>query len=78
MSDWYRVEGNFVPRSPNLGKHYDSSRIEKICSIIEKQKTKMICIDDFGKETDEEFEKTKKKLVKAFEKILPDKSAFEI
>ena len=39
--------------------------------------TKMICIND-GEMTDSEFEKNKKLVKDAFEKILPDKSEFEL
>jgi len=77
MSDWYRVKGEFAPRTPNLGRHYRSDAVDKICNVIEKQKHKIMCIDDFGGETKEEFEQTKERFNAAFNKILPEKSSFE-
>ena len=49
---------------------------QKIYNIIRNQKMKMICVNDMVLETD--FESKKKQLLNAFEKILPEKSSFEI
>lgn len=84
--DWQRVTGNFYPRSPKIGHAF---RLGAFCSkqasqpeyneaidYITKQRGKMVCLND-GDMTDEEFEARKVGLQRAFQSILPDKSAFE-
>ena len=77
MSDWYRVEGKFIPRCPNLGKHYETEINEKIVKIIKNKKYKIVCINDVNNITDQEFKKQKELLVESLEYVFPNKSSFE-
>ena len=80
FEDWQIASGNFHPRKSNIGKTYaicdDDSFNKKIYDIIRKQKMKMICVNDMVLNTD--FEIKKQQLIEAFEKILPEKSSFEL
>ena len=71
------LDGNFIPRSIKFGLKYEihSDNTVKICQAIEKQKSKILCIND--SDTDFDFEIAKKELQNAFEKILFEKSNFE-
>lgn len=73
---WYDIaRGNFEPGRCD-GKYFNILNDYNILhSTIEKQKFKMICISD---EEDIDFEKEKNELINSFEKILPEKSSFEI
>ncbi len=72
---WQILEGNFYPRSFKFGKVYSvKDNNETLCNAIEKQKYKVICIND---NPNLDFEKAKKELQLSFEKILPEKSSFE-
>lgn len=76
FTNWQMLSGNFVPRKCSIGKFFliqDDNK--KIIDSIVKQKYKMICLNDNSEIND--FEKTKKEIIAAFEKILPDKSSFE-
>lgn len=78
--EWQIAKGEFYPRSTNIGKSFqlgDFHKVDDVCKYIRKQKLKMICIND-GEMTDSEFENNKKMIKDAFDKILPDKSDFEI
>ena len=77
MSDWYRVEGNFIPRCPNLGKHFESSIDKKIVNIVRRKKYKIVCINDVNGLNEEEFKIQKEMLINALETALPEKSSFE-
>lgn len=72
---WQFAKGNFYQRQSDFGaylKIYDKNLNE----VIEKQKYKMICINDY--DADFDFKEQKNKIIKSFEKILPEKSTFEI
>lgn len=78
MRDWQLFSGAFYPQKP-LGKlfhtasmSYSNEAIEYLC----KQKGKVICLNDSEDETD--FEEHKKLILEAFEKLLPEKSSFEL
>lgn len=76
MRYWQLASGNFYPRSPKIGKLFEYGKDKDIMyQAIEKQKYKMVCLNDVG--TDYNFEEEKKKTIDAFEKILPQKSSFE-
>ena len=71
------LEGDFYPRKSSFGKIFEISNNNKeLISFIENQKSKVICLNDTDKNID--FEKSKKDINKAFEKILGEKSSFEI
>ena len=48
----------------------------ELYDTIRNQKKRMICINDTC--TQEEFEEAKPKVIECFEKILPEKSSFEL
>ena len=77
MSDWYRVEGNFIPRRPNLGKHYERNIDDLIADIIVKKRHKIVCINDIGNVSDDEVDRQKQLLIKSLEKVFPEKSNYE-
>lgn len=81
---WHIAEGKFVPRSVKVGKRFNLNSYNgekdvnnKVYKAITKQQYKMICANDrvFN---DDDFEKIKNKLNNSFNKILPNKSDFEI
>lgn len=78
FKEWQIVEGNFCPRSPKIGNSFGfiSEPIQDVCSYIEKQKGKMICIND-NDIPEERFHVYSKMLVDSFDKILEKKSSFE-
>ena len=76
MRYWDLCEGNFVPRSIKFGRYFEiKEKNEDLCSFIENHKAKVICMNDMS--TDIDFERAKKEINSAFDKILPDKSGFE-
>ncbi|MCD7894889.1 MAG: Stealth CR1 domain-containing protein [Erysipelotrichaceae bacterium] len=73
---WQLCKGEFVPQYP-IGKMYNiSSDIRVICNTIEKQKYKVIAIND----TDDvnNIDDRENQIKSAFMKILPDKSSYEL
>lgn len=74
---WQYAEGCFSPRSPQCGiMEEGAENLQKVCEYIEKQKYKMICWND-SKDI-EDFEEMKKRVQRAFDKILPFPSMFEL
>lgn len=74
---WQLASGEFIPRSPNIGKMYMvNDSLDKIICDIKNHTHKMICINDSDKLRD--FEIAKKRLQFAYQETLPDKSSFEI
>lgn len=72
---WQMLNGKFKPRSFKFGKVFTLKNENKeIYNTIEKQKYKIICINDSDSI---DFEKVKKELQNSFERILPEKSSFE-
>lgn len=73
---WQFCEGNFYPQK-NIKKFYRIfDDLDGACNAIKTQKFKLICLNDSDKNGD--FEDAKKAIIDSFEKILPDKSSFEI
>lgn len=69
---------NFVPRKFSNSKSLTILDDDMYaCKCIEKQKYKLLCINDSNKITEENFIKFKNDLISSFEKILPDKCSFE-
>lgn len=80
FKEWQIAKGEFFPRRTNIGKSFqlgDFHSADDVCRHIIKQKIKMICIND-GNMTDDEFENNKNMIRNAFDKILPNKSDFEV
>lgn len=74
---WQLCSGDFIPRR-TLGKSYSVKidNYKNIAKKIEQQKLQMISLNESC--TEDEFEIIKKEINGAFEKILPEKSSFEI
>lgn len=73
---WQLASGNFVP-STLKGKYFlVSSNNDRILNYINKRKGKMICINDA--EFDGDFEAAKEQINSALDKVLPEKSSFEV
>lgn len=76
MKYWQYMEGNYVPQSPKTGRFCIAGRDDEVLfRSIEKQECKTICINDEADLRD--FQGYKKRVIGAFEKILPEISSFE-
>lgn len=75
---WQLMTGKFHPANA-LGKQFDfvgdSTQNLAIYKAIRQQKHKVVCLNEFDDRID--FTLEKKRLIRAFEEILPQKSAFE-
>lgn len=72
------VQGNFIPKSSTTGKTYNfTNNNDDIYRAIQKQKYKMICINDNDFDPVKNVEKEKEKINNEFQLILPQKSDFE-
>jgi len=77
MRYWNLCSGKFVPRDRTFGKFFILSQNNSdIVSHITERKTKTICINDMS--TDFDFDTVKSEINSAFEKILHEKSSFEL
>ena len=77
---WQLASGNFIPiKEAKLGRCFDiTPDTTEICSSIVAQKYNMVCLNDMDLfDTYEGFVKAREEIKLAFDKILPDKSAFE-
>ena len=77
---WQLAQGRFAPvnlHSVRQRFDLDVDRAEDIATAIRNNKYKMICINEDENENLDTFENIQKKLVEAFEQILPQKSTFE-
>lgn len=74
---WQLADGNFVPVSAK-DKHcyHIKTIIDDACRSVEKSEFKILCINDTGK-TDN-FEEKAVAIRQSFEKLLPEKSSFEL
>ncbi len=81
MRNWQIAGGRFEPRDINIGKSFilekNRDNINTVYKYIVERKGKMIAVND-GEMARREFVYNKKKLVEAFDKILPYKSGYEI
>lgn len=73
---WQLCKGDFYPINPQKDRKYFEldMNIEEICSSIKNQKYKEIILNDA--ECDD-FDDRMKKIVEAFDSLLPEKSGFE-
>ena len=75
--EWNKQKGNFVPA--NLHKMFKYIEVKNDTAsylpIIEKQKCKMVSINDTSKDLD--YERVQKETLGALEKVFPDKCMFE-
>lgn len=74
---WRLAKGDFVP-CKNRGQLYEinDDSISMIENVITSQKKSMICLNDSDPNMD--FDTLKERIKNAFDKILPEKSSFEI
>lgn len=77
FKEWQIASGNFYPRKLKIGKNIAAYNIDAACSCICHQQAKMMCLND-TEMTYERFKKCVEMVNNAFEKILPNKSSFEI
>jgi len=79
MRYWQLAEGRFYPYNlKNSGTSMDitDNSLSTVNDFITDRRFDMICLNDSDEVSD--FEKTKALLKESFEKILPDKSSFEL
>lgn len=75
---WNLLSGNFYPKKP-IGKNFHTESLgnsNEALEYLRKQKGKVVCLNDT--ENEDAFETHKKMIIDAFEKILPEKSSFEL
>ena len=78
VRDWQLFSGEFYPKKP-IGKLFHTasmSHSDEAIEYLRKQKGKVICLNDSEDEVD--FEKHKNMILQEFEKLLPEKSSFEL
>lgn len=75
--EWQLAKGDFTPRGLKVGKSIPAYNIRAACKCISKQETKMLCLNDTEMDT-KEFRKCVYSVNRSFDKILPDKSGFEL
>ena len=76
-SNYMACTGKFIPRATNVERYFNiSSDNTKLVNAIKNKKYNMICLNDTSRVDD--FEKSKKEIIDAFECILPEKSSFEV
>ncbi len=75
--EWQKLSGNFKAMNiqHDFGYYEITDNNEELVKTIEKQKRKIICVNDTWSGND--FESVKRELHRAFEKILPEASSFE-
>lgn len=77
MKYWQYMEGKYEPQSPAVGKFCIVGRDdEAMFEALRRQSPQMLCINDDS--SVKNFEEMKQKVIDAFEKILPEKSEFEL
>ncbi len=78
VRDWQIFSGEFYPKKP-IGKSFHTATMaysDEAIEYLRKQKGKVICLNDSEDEND--FEAHKRMIIEAFEKLLPEKSKFEL
>lgn len=78
MKFWQLAAGNYTVRRDSFAYcyHVKEYNYPDLCRDIPSQKHNMICINDTSETTD--FEVKKQGVIDAFEKLLPEKSTFEL
>lgn len=78
--DWQLASGLFWPRKmSSIGAYHriDAAGIENLCIDISKQRHNLICANDVGPLSTDEFSSFRARIEAAFHSILPKKSSFE-
>ena len=78
MKCWPICAGNCEARSSRWGRHFElwEDGIEDICSSLEQQRYRAVCLND--SKADIDFDDIKRRLTESFVKILPETSSFEL
>lgn len=76
MQMWQCCSGKFEPRNPHFGRYYTIGKDKGLSEAIRSTKFKVICANDDFDNID--FNLEKKKLIEAFESILPNRSSYEL
>lgn len=79
FKDWQIAKGSFIPERKNSAfcDLKFRNNFENYLKIIQSKKNKIICINDAEDLSDSEYKEKKKKLIDAFDSILPEKSSYE-
>lgn len=78
VRDWQLFSGEFYPKKP-IGKLFHTASMSHnndAINYLRHQKGKVICLNDSEDETD--FELHKQMILEEFDKLLPEKSSFEL
>ncbi len=78
VRDWQLLSGQFEPQKP-IGQYFRTSSLaydDECVRYMKHRKGKVICLNDTENEKD--FEKHKQIIINEFEKLFPEKSAFEL
>lgn len=78
--DWQFATGKFWPRrQKDIGAYYriEAKGIDSLCKAIVGKRHNLICANDVGPLSSEEFSTFRDRLENAFRTILPEKSSFE-
>lgn len=78
VRDWQLFSGCFYPKKP-IGKLFHTASMshnDDLINYLKQVKGKTICLND--SELEEDFETHKQILIEQFEKMLPQKSSFEL
>lgn len=78
MKYWQLCTGQYSVRSPKSGEcfHIKESNFRRLCDTISGQTKTLVCVNDTPRTL--EFDKKKEIVNACFEKILPEKSSFEL
>lgn len=74
MKNWRACQGRFVPRSIKWGQFFSIGSNTAV-EAVEKQNYKAVCLNDTV--TNMDFDAVQRKVIAAFERILPEASSFE-
>lgn len=72
------LSGEFIPRSIKFSKNYNLTNIKEYKNAIYNHDPSLICINEGTTISDKEFDMLTKKLNQIFNKVLPEKSKFEL
>ena len=78
MKFWQLCEGEALPRNTKIGRcfHIKDRLFPEMLDAISNGRYKLICVNDTIRTSN--FEMQKQQVIEAFDKLLPEKSSFEI
>lgn len=77
IRDWQLASNMFIPGTTKLNKLYTLDNNTNIKKILNKNKSKVVCLNDSSEIDDNNFSRLKKELDEYFITIFPNKSSFE-